>query len=80
MCVAFRNLRRSSGWRSQWAVAPRESVWPANLLQEIPTVIGEGGRKKFLVANGQEMGHDGRKKIKFGGETGRSPQDHGKRQ
>ena len=28
------------------------------------------GRKKFLVANGQEMGHYGRKKIKFGGETG----------
>ena len=42
-----------------------ESVWPAKLLQEIPTV-----RKKFLVANGQEMGHYGRKKIKFGGETG----------
>ena len=35
-----------------------------------PTVIGEGGRKKFLVANGQEMGHYGRKKIKFGGEKG----------
>ena len=34
-----------------------ESVWPAKLLQEIPTVIGEGGRKKFLVANCQEMGH-----------------------
>ena len=47
-----------------------ESVWPAKLLQEIPTVKGEGGRKKFLVANGQEMGHYGQKKIKFGGETG----------
>ena len=47
-----------------------ESVWPAKLLQEISTVVGEGGRKKFLVANGQEMGHYGRKKIKFGCETG----------
>ena len=47
-----------------------ESVWPAKLLQEIPTVKGEGGRKKFLVANGQEMGDYGQKKIKFGGETG----------
>ena len=47
-----------------------ESVWPAKMLQEIPTVKGEGGRKKFLVANGQEMGHYGQKKIKFGGETG----------
>ena len=39
-------------------------------MQEISTVTGEGGRKKFLVANGQEMGHYGRKKIKVGGETG----------
>ena len=46
-----------------------ESVWPAKLLQEIPTVKGEGGREEFLVANGQEMGHYGQKKIKFGGET-----------
>ena len=34
-----------------------ESVWPAKLLQEIPTVKGEGGRTKFLVVNRQEMGH-----------------------
>ena len=42
-----------------------ESVWPAKLLQEIPTVKGEGGRMKFLVANGQETAHYGQKMIKF---------------
>ena len=43
-----------------------ESVWPISLLNENLTTKIVGKCKRFLAANGQEMGHYGRREVKFG--------------
>lgn len=42
-----------------------ESAWPKNWLPEVPAETSGAGRKRFIEANGQDMGHYGRKVMKF---------------
>ena len=42
-----------------------ESVWPAGWLNEEPTKTIGVEKKMFIAANGQEMGHYGRREVKL---------------
>lgn len=48
----------------------QESVWAENWLPEVRAETTGAGRKRFVVANGQEMGHYGRNVVKFRREGG----------